>query len=229
MDKKIVILQGVSSSGKTSIGNLFRDIGYDYIDSDNYIDKAIFDIYKNIKNEYINDNKIELQTKERLSYYIMQAINNTLNNKIIIVAGSTFKRNFNLPSIKILLYTSPNDLIRNVYNRNTKSPNKDDYRAIHGVFKNYTNKYISTEKEVALDVVNRQDFINKLKNTVKFLFRSEKDLIKFGYDVFKNLNIYDNNNHYIKLRNIYKYDYICKTQNKTLKEIFSEIKNFVDN
>ena len=43
------------------------------------------------------------------------------------------------------------------------------------------------------------------------------------YKTFKKMNIDDDDDHYIKLRDEYKCDYLLVTTNKTKKDIFNEL------
>ena len=74
-----------------------------------------------------------------------------------------------------------------------------------------------------IEVINRKDFYKILLKYFKYEFKSEEKLIKFSNDIFSNMNIMDDNDHYIKVRDEIKYDYILVTTNKSKDEIFNEL------
>ena len=78
-----------------------------------------------------------------------------------------------------------------------------------------------------IEVINRKDFYKILLKYFKYEFNNEEDLIKFSNDIFSNMNIMDDNVHFIKLRNEYKYDYLLITTNKTKTDIFNELNKII--
>jgi len=78
-----------------------------------------------------------------------------------------------------------------------------------------------------IEVINRKDFYKILLKYFKYEFKNEEELIKFSNDIFSNMNIIDDNDHFIKLRNEYKYDYLLITTNKTKNDIFNELNKII--
>jgi hypothetical protein len=50
----------------------------------------------------------------------------------------------------------------------------------------------------------------------------------FGIKTFEKLGIYDDNDHKIKLRKEYEYDYFLNKKDKEIEQIFDEIKEVLD-
>jgi hypothetical protein len=67
---------------------------------------------------------------------------------------------------------------------------------------------------------------NLLLNYFKYEFKNEEELIKFSNDIFKQMNINDDDDHYVKVRDGIKYDYLLVTTNKSKEEIFTELSKF---
>jgi hypothetical protein len=118
----------------------------------------------------------------------------------------------------IIMYTSLKDLVRNIISRRNTDP-----RSIF-VFNQYSKRYIRTDSnEDSLDSINRKHFIKQLKK-MKWEFESEGELIDFANNIFAKMNINDDNDHYIKLRDTYKYNYTVKTHGKNPETIYEELK-----
>jgi hypothetical protein len=119
--------------------------------------------------------------------------------------------------IKILVYTNLQNLVENIIKR--KQP--------RGTFpfNQFSKYYKKTDnpKDAIDTLITKDEFIKQLKK-MKYEFTSEKDLKNFAKDIFKTIGITDNKKHYIKPRHDI-YDYILKTQGKTPKQLYTQIKN----
>lgn len=120
--------------------------------------------------------------------------------------------------IVIILYASLNTLVDNIYSRK----NFDARETF--VFTQFANRYVKSDENNAIDKISKQNFINKLKEKLKYDFESEEALIKFADEIFNKMEIYDDDYNFIKIRDEFVYDYIIVTDNKTPEEIFEEIK-----
>jgi hypothetical protein len=112
----------------------------------------------------------------------------------------------------IVIYTNLSNLTRNLESRRLEFP----------------KRYIKTneEDENKIDMVNRKNFIKLLKNNLKYEFENEEMLISFANNMFNSMNIDDDLNHWIKLRDEYKYDYLLNTNEKSKNDIY--IKNLMN-
>ena len=94
------------------------------------------------------------------------------------------------------------------------------------VFKQYSERFIKTTKDKAIDIVNRQAFKQLLLDNFKMEFTGEKDLDDFCNEIFKNMGIEDDTDHGITIREEEKPDYLLNTNDKTKKDIENEL-NFL--
>jgi len=124
----------------------------------------------------------------------------------------------------IIVFTNLNNLARNLEIRRKKC----DRRGVFA-FKQFSERYIKCKNNdlQKIEVINRKDFYKILLKYFKYEFKNEEELIKFSNDIFSNMNIIDDNDHFIKLRNEYKYDYLLITTNKTKNDIFNELNKII--
>jgi len=124
----------------------------------------------------------------------------------------------------IIVFTNLNNLARNLEIRRKKG----DRRGVFA-FKQFSERYIKCKNNdlQKIEVINRKDFYKILLKYFKYEFKNEEELIKFSNDIFSNMNIIDDNDHFIKLRNEYKYDYLLITTNKTKNDIFNELNKII--
>ena len=124
----------------------------------------------------------------------------------------------------IIVFTNLNNLARNleIIRKN------GDRRGVFA-FKQFSERYIKCKNNdlQKIEIINRKDFYKILLKYFKYEFKSEEELIKFSNDIFSNMNIMDDNDHFIKLRNEYKYDYLLITTNKTKTDIFNELNKII--
>ena len=101
-----------------------------------------------------------------------------------------------------------------------------------GVFRQFTDRYIkcNTNDTNKIEIVNRKKFKNLLLKYFKYYFKNKDELIESSNYIFKKMNIDDDDDHYIRLRDEYKYDYLMITTNKSKDDIFKELDHlFVNN
>lgn len=230
--KRIHILSrrgGTSSSGKSSIAKMFENVGYKIISVDDYWQK----------------NNIRLMQLVDPNQYFTKEQNNKLSRMFMYEEGQRYDlvvcddvdqplvsryAEHNRPLFVIIVYTSLKKLMSNILSRRLIDPRHKF------VFDQFADRYQSVDQTDNqsidyLDTVNRNTFIRNLKKYLKYLFKSEDDLVSFATDIFKKMGIDDNKTHFIKLRDTLfkKGDYLVKTGKKTPQKIFEEIMKIVDN
>lgn len=213
-----IILEGTSSSGKSSIvkklPNTYTKVAMDDLENNRE------EMFKKLKNKYYKINEAD----EIFFNIIDKRLSNKVKNKTKFVIDMVNPNGYPtiikyLPkdTIKILVYTNLSDLVRNIDKRKTY-----DSRGLF-VFNQFTNYYVKSNNKTGIDTVNVNDFIKSLKN-IKYLFESEKELILFAKNTFKNLGIKNNKTYYIVPR--YKFfNAIINTKDKTP----TELKNLIIN
>ena len=124
----------------------------------------------------------------------------------------------------IVVFTNLNDLARNLELRRKRG----DMRGVFA-FNQFSERYIKCENIDAqkIEKINRKYFTKILLKYFKYEFKNEEELIKFSNDIFSDMNIVDDSDHFIKLRNEYKYDYLLITTNKTKTDIFNELNKII--
>ena len=120
----------------------------------------------------------------------------------------------------IIIFTNLNDLARNLEERRKSGDIRSKF-----AFNQFSERYIKCENKDTqkIEKINRQNFKKILLKFFKYEFKKEEELITFSNEIFSNMNIIDDKDHFIKLRNEYKYDYLLITTNKTKNEIFNEL------
>ena len=216
-DKKLILFDGVSSSGKTTIGKLFEKDGYKLIGSDDFYGPTTKKVFSEIPNEYTGQDKISKlmsKTTRELMFAESKKYDNVIfddiNQEIIDIAE---RKNIYV----IIIYAALGDLVNNMINRKISDP-----RGIF-VFKQYAKKYVKSNTDTSIDVINRKSFIESLKK-MKYEFDDENKLIDFAKDIFKQMDIDDDGDHYVKLRDQFQHDYIINTHDKSLDSIYKELK-----
>ena len=217
-----ILLDGVSSSGKTTIAKFFVENGYEHIDSDDTDIAALqHDVGQIINvNKYYTLNEMRA-IGERLK--TLQMYNRGQNKDVVyddifqhILQHFPNKNDL----FVIVVYASLETLTRNILSRrmsaHPRGPN---------VFRQFSEKYIVTDTK-GIDVVNRGKFRHLLKSKLKYLFESEKDLDNFVDRTFATMNIFDDDNHQIKIRDEFKCDYLLNTTGKTPEQLFDELRQF---
>ena len=61
----IILLDGTSSSGKTTISELYKQQGYEHIQADDYLQKGRISVLKTLPNDYISqDAKSKINARD---------------------------------------------------------------------------------------------------------------------------------------------------------------------
>jgi adenylate kinase family enzyme len=228
-NNKFILLDGTSSSGKTTICNFFNKKNFLCFKIDDYFnDKRINynKLFKKITNNYGEMDKI--YKYEPVKYMINDAIK--INKNIIfdhvsqteIIEYLNKKKYNNLFIINV--FTNLKDLSRNLESRRKKS----DIRGMFA-FNQFSNRYIKCNNDDInkIEIINRKKFKEILFKIFKYEFEDEEDLINFSIKIFNNMNIIDDEDYFIKLREKYKCDYLLITTNKTKIEIFKELEKII--
>lgn len=225
-----LILNGTSSSGKTSIMKLFP-IKYKKLSMDNFYNdifcfhkiKPVQSLYKNkyySKKEHEKIHRIYLwdyfkkQTRNVTNFIIDQ-----VDTKNQLGLSNYLKKNNVKGIINVLLYTNLYDLIRNIDKRRGFEP-RSKWLFTRQFCKLYT---YTKDKEEAIGTVCFNKFVKDLKK-IKYEFVDEKELISFAKQVFNLLNI----KRIIKykeyhIKPVCKYDLVLNSSNKSSKQIFTKL------
>ena len=224
---KFILVDGTSSSGKSTICKYFSKKDFLCFQIDNYFDdKRIANLFKKIKNNYGEIDKT--YTYETVKYMIDDAVK---SNKNVLFDHISQKEIINYMNMKkynnlyiIIVFTNLNDLARNLELRRKRG----DMRGVFA-FNQFSERYIKCENidTQKIEKINRKYFTKILLKYFKYEFKNEEELIKFSNDIFSDMNIVDDSDHFIKLRNEYKYDYLLITTNKTKSEIFNELNKII--
>ena len=223
---KFILLDSVSSSGKSTIGKYFNGKNFLHFQIDNYFNDKRLNyekLFKNIKNSYGETEKIYLN--EPVKYMVKDAIE---SNKNIIFDHVSQKEIIDIMGNRklyiIIIFTNIKNLARNIELRRKEG----DRRGIF-VFNQFADRYIkcSDNSSKKIEIVNREKFKKILLKYFKYEFNSESDLINFSNDVFKKMKIKDDDDHYVKLRPEYICDYLLITTNKTKDDLFKELKKII--
>lgn len=227
---KFILLDGTSSAGKSTIGKYFSSKKYLHFQIDSYFNDTRIDynkLFKKIKNNYSETNKIHLYEPTKLM--VCDAIDTNKNilfdhvyQKEIIDIMKKKKLSKNLFIINV--FANINDLARNIESRRKDGDNRGVF-----VFSQFSNRYIKCKNNDVkkIETVNRKKFKHLLLKNFKYEFKNEDELIDFSNNVFDEMNISDDKDHFIKLRDEYICDYLLITTNKTKDDIFNELKNLI--
>tara|TARA_E500000178_G_scaffold287094_1_gene289168 strand:+ start:35 stop:787 length:753 start_codon:yes stop_codon:yes gene_type:complete len=229
---KIFLLDGTSSSGKSTICKNFEKFGISCLIGDDYFSGKYFrdsekkyeDFIKDLSNEYFGkatetfrnivanrmiDDALKLE-KSIIDYVIPEPFIKVINSRGL---NDSFKI--------ILLYTGIPDLVRNIESRRKKGDPRGKF-----VFKQFAKRYIRTD-DSGIDVINRVEFRKLLISNLKYEFKNKEELFDFSNEVFEMLNINDDLDHNITVKDDYKYDYLVSTLGKSKDEIFEEIEKIL--
>jgi adenylate kinase family enzyme len=234
MNKKFILLDGTSCAGKSTICNFFNKKKfscfqidyYDYCNNKRVKNKWL-NTLKNLKNEYYNsidfytmigkmifEDSLKIKSNvlfddvEQFSYIKMFKEKKLINNLYIINVFSNFET-----------------LTRNIELRRKNKNNPPEIVP----FSQFSNRYIKTDEDnpKKIEKINRNNFKNLLLKNFKYEFQNKKQLIDFSNEIFKKMEIDDNDDHYIKVRDNIRYDYLLNTTNKSKSQIFKELQDKV--
>jgi len=241
-DKNYIIVDGTSSAGKTTICKYFSSNGYKCLMGDDYHEKTFKkydELFKNFANEYTKKNyKRELRDKCNAEIIIDDAVEtgkaiiDHINQKYLI--EELHKRGLDKQLFVIVVYTNLHNLARNLESRRKEG----DPRGIFA-FRQFSERYVKVNdiedinssesldihviKSNIVDAVNREEFRKILLDNFKYEFENEKELNDFSNKTFEIMEITDDENHKIKLRDELRADYLLDTTNKSKKDIFDEL------
>lgn len=225
-----ILLDGTSSCGKTTLARLFEmKGGYHWIcGDDGYGRKSTEILYSRLPNEYITkENKRALR---RDIFFELMVADGSKHPKVIYddISQDILKFIDRKNMFIVVIYTSLEDLVRNIDLRKTVEP-----RGVF-VFEQFSRRYVCVDNKDGKDgkdakdcrtvgTVNFASFVKALKN-IKYEFESEESLVEFAKKIFGQMEITDyDRDHHIKLRDEYVYDVIVNTKGKTPTEIHDEI------
>jgi adenylate kinase family enzyme len=218
-----IILDGVSSSGKTSIAKLFPK-KYKYFSGDDFTrsknDKIRIAFSKQLikGNNYLTVDEFNTMYSKLIYKTMSTEIKKHTTTVIDVITPDIYKL---LSKTRvILIYTTLDDLMRNLISRELTSPRGSF------IFNQYAKKFVKANKDDKyIDIVSKPKFIKILQKT-KYNFTSEDDLRSFAVDIFKQMSITDDKEHKIKIRNDV-YDLVITTKDKTPKKLVNEIFNII--
>uniref|UniRef100_A0A6C0C825 Cytidylate kinase n=1 Tax=viral metagenome TaxID=1070528 RepID=A0A6C0C825_9ZZZZ len=216
-----ILLDGTSSAGKSSIGKILATYGYVLSSADDLENKKVrLGVQKRMDlSRYYS----EQEMKELYESVIAELMR--IKEKAVVYDDIVQTIATQYPEDKIFIivvYTSLENLIRNIKARAEIEP-----RLSVGAFKQFSERYIVTNEIDGIDRVNRRVFGEKLEKEMKYLFESKERLTKFVEDVFGKMGIYDDDYHFIKLRENYRCDYLLKVGVRSLDEVTKELEQFI--
>lgn len=237
-----ILLDGISSAGKTTIAKYFVKHGYQHINSDDTNQQLLHLRVSELidTNKYYTNNEMFIiGTRERTKMMYENGINeDTVYDDI---SQDILQHYLNKNDLfVIVIYASLGTLIRNILARR-----KDNPRG-RNVFNQFTKKFVVGEplrtsglslqqklpnvanNNNGIDIVNRKEFRLQLKGNLKYIFESEQDLDEFVDQMFEKMDIFDDVDYTIKLRDGIKCDYLLVVGDKTPDEIFEELKQFIE-
>ena len=216
-----ILLLGTSSVGKSTLSQYFKEIGYTHISCDNYGYKMLH--YTNLNQYYSGDERMSLFYDEQMYLDGMKESNPfILYDCINYELCNLYKKN-NQSLFTVLLYASPIKLIDNIYKRRTKERRGWSalllYTDLFEITQNYT---------LSIDKINKNEFKHKLQEKLMFLFRSElhlNDCVKQFFIKLGDLENSNQNEFYIKPRNVVSYNIIVDVKNYSPQQVFKIIQS----
>lgn len=200
-----IFLDGTSSAGKTSIASEIRDKAKFTVVS---VDEATAEKWFPKKNEFSKGvSQVALQN---------QFMANMANNaKHVVIDDISMEILPLLKGIvyKVLVYTQPKDLVRNV-----KKRAKQDFRYIQVVMQQFSEKYMAGTSEYHVDWISGHDIRDALAER-KSEFVNQTDMVNFARQVCDRMSIpYSNKKYYIRpVRN--DYNIVINTRGMNPKKI----------
>jgi hypothetical protein len=226
----MILVDGTSSSGKTTICEYFTKLNYKCFQIDNYWNDPrinFVELFKNIPNKYGEADKIYETIP--VKFMVEDALESRQNflldhidQKEII---NLFKeKNIDDKLFIINVFTNLTDMARNLESRRKSG----DRRGVFA-FNQFAKRYIETNQddESRIEKVNRKKFIQVLRCNFKYEFANKDKLVEFANDLFSNMNITDDLDHWIKLRPEIRCDYLLVTTSKNKNQIFDELESVI--
>lgn len=223
----MILVDGTSSSGKSTICNYFTKFNFKCFQMDNYdfTNNSIIEELKKMSNKY---NELEKIFSEKLTEIM---INDALKTKQNFLLDDTSqkdiinyfkKKNIDDKLFIIIVYTNLIDIARNLESRRKEG----DIRGIFA-FDQFAERYIKTSENDPnkIEQINRKKFIHILLKYFKYNFKNKNHLMEFANEIFQKMGINNDKDNWIKLRPEFKYDYLLITTGKTKEDIFKELKD----
>jgi adenylate kinase family enzyme len=237
MNKKFILLDGTSCAGKSTICNFFNKKKFScfQIDYYDYCNKRVKNKWettlKNLKNEYNNNNTNFYTIIQKMLFEDSLKIKSNVLIDDVEQFGyiKMFKEKKLIDKLYIInIFSNFETLTRNI---ELRRKNKDNPGGV-SAFSQFAIRYIKTDEDnpKKIEKINRNNFKNLLLKNFKYEFQNKKQLIDFSNEIFKKMEIEDDDDHYIKVRDNISYDYLLNTTNKSKLQIFKELqKNVFDN
>lgn len=231
--KRIILIYGTSSSGKSTICHYLNTRGYKCIEGDEFLDQAekLKEIYfKTIPNKFMSQEKRDSIWDKMLSKAIVDSIKP--KEKVVIdyiyspiLFEELFKK-YGRKNIYIIeVYTDINTVGQNLERRRKEG----DVGNAQAVFSQFAELYYKSEqKQFTLGTVNRKEFIEMLKKSFRYEFENEQEIQDFAIDIFVRMGIGDNKDHYIGLRNEFPIDLIFDVSSKTKRQIYKSLRKLLN-
>lgn len=222
MTQKAVFVLGTSSTGKTSITDLFPS-KYHRLHIDEFYDKNISICHKKtiraVRNKFLGLDALEQKKNEAFDKMLIETIK---RHKYIVVDDLVLTGLTAVPKSRrlvFLIYAPLEDMVRNIISRR-----ESDFRALRP-FEQLSYFYISTEdSSKAVDTISRAKVFKALQK-IKWLFQSEGHMKCFGATFLKDMGIVDDEEHFIRPKhNVY--DAVINTHGKTPKDIYRELSRY---
>ena len=234
MNKKFILLDGTSCAGKSIICNFFNKKNFSCFQIDkysNYCNKKIknkwLNTFKNLKNEYSRNISYDNMCRKTLMEDCIKIKSNVLIDDVEQFSYiKMFKEKKLIDKLYIInIFSNFETLTRNIELRRKHKDNPGGASA----FSQFASRYIKTDEDnpKKIEKVNRNTFKNLLLKNFKYEFQNKKQLIDFSNEIFKKMEIDDNDDHYIKVRDNIRYDYLLNTTNKSKSQIFKELRDKV--
>lgn len=211
-----ILLDGNSSTGKTTISKYYEKKGYTVIAYDDYRKRGRSEFFRTAPNEYISKKDFKQTVEDKTGDLMYEE--SKKHSKVLFDLGLPISQ-IDKTIFVVTVYAPLDIIIRNMISRRTS-----EYRTSSDVFQQFTDRYVKLEtSRDSIDIINRKKFIENLKQ-MKNEFESENQLIDTANKMFADMNIYDDEDHPITLRDNHKSDYVINIYNKTPEEIYEEIK-----
>ena len=224
-----ILLDGTSASGKSTICDYLKSKGYNCLKGDNLLWSDEYSEYygkeyNKLPNEFVTPEfKKNMENFITGDYLYQKAVEKSKSVIDWVIPDgiiNSFNKN-NKPLYIILVYASLSTLARNMISRKAKNDPRGTF-----VFEQYSKRFTKTSKDKAIDTVNRKAFKKLLLDNFKMEFTGEKELDDFCNEIFKNMEIDDDEDHGVNVKEEDKPDYLLNTNDKTKKDIENEL-NFL--
>ncbi len=213
-----IVLLGPSSSGKTTLSNSFPK-SYTVIHIDDVFDKLNAECKEMLKNEYITLSQ-EKSITTCINKKLAARVRGKENFIIDLVDAPSLRYELPIDTKVVLLYSSLEQMVSNFRKR------KDRPLSIFYWFSDFYKVHTNIRQR-PIDTVKLSNFITALE-TIKYEFKSKKELVSFAKLIFEQMGIKNNKTYYITPRSN-EYDVILVTKNNTPTQQRDKLLNFLSN